>query len=232
MRNPRGVGERPMTALGAAFVLTSRVRIATVEGTPATGNARLFAESGRNGGLGRSGARGGSPPFTFAAPATAGVPWPPRRGTSSAYAFKRRTHSISPAPSRSVHRGHVLRSVQGHTSGSRVREPGFARSSRARRPSRPARANLLTQEEPRGARRIRRRCRGGSPLHSLRDSFAGRESARKGVAALVLVRTRRAPWLMPVRRVSLQKSSGERLVSDKPACPASKKGHRRGWTGT
>lgn len=58
-------------------------RIVTVEGIPAPGKAVLFAEPRKNGGLGRSVRVERVPPASCVAPATTGVLWPPRRGTSS-----------------------------------------------------------------------------------------------------------------------------------------------------
>lgn len=170
MRNPRGVGERPVTAFGEAFVLASGVRIATVEGTLASGMARLFAESCRNGGLGRSDARGGSPPITFAAPTTAGVPWPPRRGTSSAHAFETRAQLELDHRCATPARASRTRPSLGPGTRQVLAERQRASARRPpRSPPRPARANLRTQEEPRRSWRNRRRRPGGSPVCLVRE---------------------------------------------------------------
>ena len=120
---------------------------ATVKGIPVFGTASLFAGRRSNEDLGRSVTLdAGLLPLSRGAPMTADVRRPPRRGTTSAGATKRRQPSSMENPS-SIGDASFTRSFDPFTSTSwqhRGRKPTMVRRSRRHR----GRASLRKREKP------------------------------------------------------------------------------------
>lgn len=184
-----GVRERP--ARKAVEQSPGLFADAAVKGTLIVVMPSSFAGRRWSADLGRSVcARNGSLPFRASAPATAGVSWTPRRGTTSAHASQeRRTRSKWHLRARSA-RGHVLRSVQEPVLVDRHCAPSASAVGGDAAVRYRGRANLGNREEPASRSRSSDEARLATRHRSLIERARLVRKKRKGVAASVYARNR------------------------------------------